>query len=108
MLQLNETTTKVLKHILSKGYKYIARDLDDTTIYAYKKEPLFDGTIYYLSDDECNIPENAMMITAKTIKNMILENKLANISYLNFQFNQILKDKSIDTIENILKEVNMQ
>ena len=102
MKKINKQTIELLKKLKNKGYKYIAIDPIDNSVYAYNKKPEFNGYIYY-ADNNAEVTR----LTSRNITQFSLVNKIKNnISMLfgNYKFNILFNDKNIKLIKTLIKQ----
>lgn len=103
MKKINKSIKELLTNLKNNGFVYIARDINNNTVYAYRKKPLFNGFVYYLLDDETQ--ENTLLLYPKHISGYSLLDKIQNlisIPFKRYKLNKLLNHKNIERIDNII------
>lgn len=78
-MKTTEHMTKLFKALYDYGYRYLARDPEDKSLYAYKDKPHLEDGCYVLSDEQMERGYCCLLLTEGGIRMFLDDHDISEL-----------------------------
>ena len=82
-MKTTEHMTKLFKTLYDYGYRYLARDPEDKSLYAYKDKPHLEDGCYVLSDEQMERGYCCLLLTEGGIRMFLDDHDISELDDAN-------------------------